>query len=77
MKTSNTCPKCASKDIIRNARAVDKADNLADLDMEVVAYTKPEALLFKGEKRCKLTAFICSSCGFVEYYAENPTILLG
>ncbi len=41
----------------------------------VVAYTNPEAWVFKGAVYAKLRANICGQCGYTELFAENAAAL--
>jgi len=38
-------------------------------------YRKPQALIFKGQVRTTVSAWVCASCGFIELYADNPESL--
>ncbi len=75
MKRSVTCPKCGCKEIIADAKALDRNRSL-DNDMAVVTYEKPQALIFKGERLSTVSAWICADCGYIEYYADQPRDLL-
>ena len=72
MKRSNQCPKCGSKEIIVDAKAVDHGQYNADLDLSVATYRNPSAILFKGKMASTLSAWVCCGCGFVELYADSP-----
>ncbi len=72
MKKSGKCPKCGSGDIIADAKVVDRASGGAHTDMTVATFGKPEALIFKQKTDTVVSAWICSSCGFVELYADDP-----
>jgi predicted nucleic-acid-binding Zn-ribbon protein len=76
MKQTHRCPKCNSSEIIANARAIDRADGNANLDMTVATYRNPEALIFKGMQNTTISAWVCAGCGYIEYYADNPRELL-
>ncbi|WP_367874295.1 hypothetical protein [Luteolibacter sp. Populi] len=44
------------------------------LDKLIVAsYHNPQAILFKGKPQTTVSAWVC---GFIEYYADNPAILV-
>lgn len=75
MKTSGKCPKCNSKDIIADAKAVDRSDGGWERDLSVATFGKPDALLFKDKRISNLSAWVCRSCGFVEFYADEPQSL--
>ena len=72
MKRTNECPKCGSRDIIANAKAIDRVDNgpLAAATMR-----NPDAVLFKGTVTSPLSAWVCADCGYLELYADNPKSL--
>jgi predicted nucleic-acid-binding Zn-ribbon protein len=70
-----TCPSCGSTDMIQNVRAVDKGDYSVALDMELTTYGNPDALIFKDTRRSKLSAVVCSNCGLVFFYAQDPQLL--
>lgn len=72
MKSTGICPKCHSKDVIQNARAIDKGHADMDNDLEIVTYEDPQAMIFKGRHSCHVTAWVCVGCGYIEYYAESP-----
>ena len=74
MKSSGLCPKCGSKDIT-NAKAVDRAHSNWEKTLCVATFGKPDALLFKDQRIAYLSAWVCRSCGFVEFYADDPGIL--
>ncbi|MEX0727203.1 MAG: hypothetical protein WEB58_22210 [Planctomycetaceae bacterium] len=71
MKSTNTCPKCGSHDVIADAKAIDNVN----CDLCVATYAAPDALFFNGEQRTKLSAWVCAACGFVELYADEPAAL--
>lgn len=75
MKSTNTCPKCGSHDIIADAKAIDHAHGGSQLDLSVATYVAPDAWIFKGEQKSKLSAWVCCGCGFVEFYADSPESL--
>ena len=67
MRQSGKCPKCGSQDIFQNARVLDKTRGLTD-SLEIAVYDKPEALIFNGEKRYSMGAWVCKGCGYTELY---------
>jgi predicted nucleic-acid-binding Zn-ribbon protein len=75
MKQSGKCPKCGSKDIIADAKAIDRGESNAQHDMAVATFEKPEALIFKGKHQTTVSAWVCAACGFVEFYADSPRTL--
>lgn len=77
MKASGKCPKCQSIKIAKHAKAVDLAGDLgSELDMQVATYADPKALFFNGRKSSStVSAWVCLTCGLVEYYADHPESL--
>ena len=76
MKFSGRCPKCEGTELIADAKAVDKGDGNGRHDLEISTIQYPDALIFRGERRTTLSAWVCLKCGFVEYYADDPKALL-
>jgi predicted nucleic-acid-binding Zn-ribbon protein len=72
MKLTNQCPKCASKDLVRNAELPLES---AGTHLELATYRKPDAVIFREKQTSGVTAWICSACGYVELYAKAPTNL--
>ena len=72
MKKTGICPKCGSADIIADAKAVDRGDVNSVRDMEVATFRKPEAVFFKERQLTTVSAWVCSDCGYIEYYADSP-----
>ena len=72
MKKTGTCPKCGCTDIIADAKAVDRGDGNSLRDMEIATYRRPEALIFREKQLTSVSAWVCSDCGFIEYYADDP-----
>jgi predicted nucleic-acid-binding Zn-ribbon protein len=71
MKRTNKCPKCGSSDVIQDAKAVDRNESF-DTELSVATFRKPEALLFKGQLTTTISAWVCTDCGYVEFYADDP-----
>lgn len=71
MKISRTCPKCQSKELAP-AKAIDKINYAVDVDTQIATYSDPNALFFKGEKTARVSAIVCLSCGYLEYYVKAP-----
>jgi predicted nucleic-acid-binding Zn-ribbon protein len=70
-----TCPKCRSTDIIDEARIIDHGDHHSRRDLAATVFKKPGAFIFKGAVSRPLTARVCASCGFVEFYVSDPKAL--
>jgi predicted nucleic-acid-binding Zn-ribbon protein len=72
MKETNRCPKCESRKILTDGRVIDKASKGGPaLDLELAVNKDPDALLFKGEERFAIRAWVCAGCGYTELYTEN------
>lgn len=67
---SGKCPKCQSGDIIADA-LVQSTANRGELT--VATLLDPSALLLRGRQESTVSAWVCRSCGFVEFYADYPT----
>jgi predicted nucleic-acid-binding Zn-ribbon protein len=72
MKKTGKCPKCGSTDVIIDAKAVDRAHGGSEADMKIATFRKPDALVFKQKQETPVSAWVCGSCGFVEFYADDP-----
>lgn len=72
MKTSGKCPKCGGTDIVAGAKALDRADYGAELDLTIATFGRPDALIFKEQEVTSVSAWVCVTCGFVEFYAVDP-----
>lgn len=72
MKRIGKCPKCGSTDIIANAVAIDRGHGNALRELSVATFEKPEALIFKMKKETTVSAWVCSDCGYIEFYADAP-----
>lgn len=75
MKKSQKCPKCGSGDILKDVFAVDRGHGNSTAEMTLATFGRPEALIFKQAHKTSVSAWVCASCGFVEYYADNPASL--
>ena len=73
MKRTNKCPKCGSREVIADAKAIDRTHYGVELELSVATIRKPDALVFKGERTTALSAWVCSTCGYVELYADVPS----
>ena len=43
-----------------------------EIDLQLRVDARPTAVILKKSARSKLHAFVCSSCGYVEFYADDP-----
>ncbi|HWH61147.1 MAG TPA: hypothetical protein VN682_26220 [Terriglobales bacterium] len=74
MRAVDKCTKCGSGAIAQRAMVVDRTDS-GELALQLRVDANPEALVFKKSSRCGVHAFVCSSCGYVEFYADDPKAL--
>jgi predicted nucleic-acid-binding Zn-ribbon protein len=75
MKKSGQCPKCGSRNIVADAKAVDRGDGNVQHELSVATFLRPEALIFKQRQMSSLSAWVCGECGFVEFYADAPGVI--
>jgi hypothetical protein len=67
--------KCGSDKLIPLAGILDQGQYSDGRLKARVAYSNPEAWVFKGPVFAKLNATICGDCGFTELTAEDPAAL--
>lgn len=72
MKTSGRCPKCSSKKVIVDATPIGGELN----GLFVSIFRDPSALIFKKRRMSALSACVCGSCGYVEFYAKSLHLLV-
>jgi len=72
MKRTGKCPKCGSADVIADAKAIDRGHGNSQREMSVATFSKPEALIFKGQQETTVSAWVCTGCGYIEFYADDP-----
>ena len=72
MKRTNQCPKCGSRNVIADAKAVDHNDDFGETELSVATFRYPNALLITGKQKTTLSAWVCADCGYVEFYADSP-----
>lgn len=70
------CPKCGCKEILSDVKILDRAHLNTPNDLSVAVYANPHALIFRGEAISPLSAYVCSQCGYTEFYAIKPQALL-
>jgi predicted nucleic-acid-binding Zn-ribbon protein len=76
MKQSKQCPKCHSKDLIRDAKVIDRGHANSEREkMTVATYANPDAWLFTGKSASPVTPIICANCGYLELYVDSPRLL--
>lgn len=76
MTETKTCPKCESGKIVPRARVIDRTESFVRLPLQVTVDRKPDAAFFTGPVSSALYAAVCGACGFTEFYAEEPKLLL-
>ena len=72
MKRPTQCARCGSRDVIEDAKVIDHTHHSSQTDLSLGTYRNPQALIFKGQVRTTVSAWVCASCGFIELYADNP-----
>jgi predicted nucleic-acid-binding Zn-ribbon protein len=72
MKSTGKCPKCGSREIIADAKAIDRGDGNVQKEFTVATFGKPEAIIFKEQHTTTVSAWVCGQCGYVELYADSP-----
>ena len=70
MKQTGKCQKCDCTEVIADAMAIVRG--FAQAEMTVAKYRKPGANLFKQQQETTVSAWVCSACGYIEYYADHP-----
>jgi len=72
MKQTGKCPKCGDTKVIADAKAIDRGDDDLHREMSVATFGRPEALIFKQKQETTISAWVCSACGYIEFYADFP-----
>ncbi len=63
-----SCSKCGSTDVLNDIPV-----GVPDLTAVcALAFNKPAARVFKGPVAHRFLARVCGSCGFAEFYVEDP-----
>jgi predicted nucleic-acid-binding Zn-ribbon protein len=75
MKQNGKCPKCGSSDVVADAKAIDRGHGNAQQEMSVATFRKPEALIFKEKQETTVSAWVCTACGYIEFYADSPSTI--
>lgn len=76
MKQSGECPKCASPNVVADAKAQDRSHYGAIQDLSVGTFRNPDAKIFKEHRQSTVSAWVCLACGFIEFYADDPKALV-
>lgn len=74
MYKMDKCAKCGSTAIAQRVMVADR-DNANELDLRLRMDARPSAMVLKRPARSVLHACVCSSCGYVELYADDPQAL--
>ena len=74
MPKVDKCSKCGSNAIAQRVMVADRNQNI-EYDLKLRVDAEPSAMMFKKSARTALHAYVCSSCGYVEFYADDPTAL--
>ncbi len=62
---SGVCPQCHSHAILANADPVDQES------FAIQVYERPGVIL-RGRRTFPIKAWICTECGYTEFYVTNP-----
>ncbi len=69
------CVKCGTTAIVHRAMVVHRNESQEQsLNLRVDA--DPAAIVFKKSVRSIMHAEVCSSCGYIEFYADDPAALM-
>lgn len=74
MKTTGQCPKCSSTDLIVDAVIRDQGLH-SNQRLQLITFKDPDAAFDKEPVMGSLTATACTTCGYTELYARNPSAL--
>ena len=74
MAKADKCSKCGSTAIVPRAMVADRNQNM-EYDLKLRVDAQPSAMVFKQAARSAIHACVCSSCGYVEFYADDPQTL--
>lgn len=68
------CPKCRGPMVVANVREAEKVD-LVRAESALDRATPAARRSYKRIEGTTLFALVCSTCGFVEWYARDPRVL--
>ncbi len=74
MAKTDKCSKCGSTAIVPRAMVAD-TNQAREYDLKLRVDAQPSAIMFKQAARSAVHACVCSSCGYVEFYADDPQTL--
>lgn len=66
------CPQCGSRRVLGNLAVPVGA---GDGHLKAVIYLPPAAGIFARRSDCELRAWMCSACGFTEFFGMSPQSL--
>ena len=71
---NESCSKCGSNEVLTDIPVVSTIDKSTPsiLVVAALAFNKPDARFFKGPVIHRFFARVCGSCGFAEFYVEDP-----
>jgi len=69
------CSKCGSSAIAQRTMVADRAMRNVEYDLRLRVDAHPSAFMLKESVRSKLHAYVCGSCGYVEFYVDDPKAL--
>ena len=72
MKQTGKCPKCGSTEVEADAKVIDRGQSNIPMEMCIATFRKPDALLFQEKQESKVSAWVCTACGYLELYADAP-----
>ena len=75
MHRTEKCAKCESPNIVHRAMVLPHYEG-GEGKLNLRVDTHPTAIFRKKSVRSSLHAEVCSSCGYVEFYADDPAELL-
>lgn len=70
MPRVDKCAKCGSSAVIQRAMVADRSDS-GETELQIRVDARPSALILKKSVHSKVRAYVCASCGYVEFYADN------
>ena len=74
MAKTDKCNECGSSAIVPRAMVADRNQNM-EYYLKLRVDAQPSAIMFKQAARSAIHACVCSSCGYLEFYADDPQTL--
>ena len=74
MKNGN-CPKCSSSEVLINLRVRGEEGHPPYVDIREPESEKRPFLWMPKNEQSQFQAYVCSACGYTEFYAENYVAL--